>query len=331
MLKQLEKVAKKLLEGKKGILAADESVKTMNKRLEAVKIEPTFENRFLWREIILKTKGIEKMISGIIFYDETLRQPLTDGKNIFSFLKEKGILAGIKVDEGLYFFNDRNESFTLGLDRLSKKLEEYKNLGCVFSKWRAVYKIGAHLPTKAALTANAIDLARYALISQKNGLLPVVEPEVLVLEGKHNIEKSYQVMKMVLQEVFFWLKEFGVHLQAMLLKTNMVLPARESNQVFDPQEIAQKTVNLLKETVDERTGGIVFLSGGLTPDEATLFLGTMNKLYKNLPWHLSFSFGRALQEEGLKTWAGKKENVFKAQEKLYHRAVKVFQARSGKI
>lgn len=330
MLKSLEKLAKKLVAKKKGILAADESIKTMTKRLLAVKVESTLKTRSLWREIILSTLNIERYLSGVILYDETLRLPLTDGRNIIDLLKEKGIIPGIKVDEGTYKFNDDGETFTLGLDQLEKRLEEYKKMGCFFTKWRAVYKISAHLPSEAAINGNNIGLSQYALIAQKNGFVPIVEPEVLVLEGKHEIKKSYQVTKKVLANLFFWLKKFEVHFPAMLLKPNMVLAGKESRRQPKKEEVTKLTVKALKETVDEKVPGIVFLSGGLSPDEATEYLRLINKLAKNLPWQLSFSFGRALQQEALKVWAGKKESIKKAQEIFYKRTLKVSLARDGK-
>lgn len=330
MTKNLEKIARQLVEKKKGVLAADESIKTMTKRLESVGIESTLKNRCLWREIILKTQGIEKFISGVILYDETLRTPMSDGKKIVEFLKEKNILVGIKVDEGIYKFNDQGESFTLGLDRLEKRLIEYQKMGCVFTKWRAVYQINSHLPSEAAIIANNIGLSQYALISQKNHFVPIVEPEILVLEGDHSIEKSYQITKNVLKNLFYWLSSFKIHFKGMLLKPNMVLAGKRAKKQPSIDEVVDLTVKVLKETVPSDVAGIVFLSGGLSPDEATDYLREMNRRYKKLPWPLSFSFGRALQQEGLKTWKGKKENIKKAQETCYRRALKVSLARDGR-
>jgi len=323
----LSEVAKKMVAPKKGILAADESLKTMTKRLEVIGVESTLENRSMWRQIMVESQGIENYISGIILFDETLRNPLPNGKLIVDILKEKGILPGIKTDEGVYKFNDQEESFTLGLDKLKKRYEEYKAMGAVFAKWRAVYKVGDEMPSKAALVSNAVGLAQYALITQQSGLVPIVEPEVMVLEGSHDIEKSKEVTEEVLEKVFKWLKRFGVDLTGMLLKPNMVLAGKDSVKQPTVEEIAEKTVEVLKKTVPEEVPGIVFLSGGLTPDQSTDYLKAMNSKYKDLPWQLSYSFGRALQQEGLKAWGGKEENVKVAQEIFLERAKKVSDAR----
>ncbi len=323
----LAKVARELVAPKKGILAADESVKTMGKRLEVIGVTSTQENRSRWREIIAEAQGIEEAISGIILFDETLREPLPKGKMIADLLRSKNIYPGIKVDKGVVKFNEQEETFTQGLDKLEERLLEYKNIGAVFVKWRAVYKIGEKMPTPAAITANSIGLAEYAILSQRAGLVPIVEPEVLVLDGVHNINRSYEVTQQVLEDVFHWLKQFGVQLDGMLLKPNMVLPGKESSNQVAAEEIARLTVETLKATVPTEVPGIVFLSGGLTPDQSTEYLKTMNAMYHGLPWQLSYSFGRALQQEALKAWMGKPENVKTAQDTLMTRAKKVSQAR----
>ncbi|MCX7955896.1 MAG: fructose-bisphosphate aldolase class I [Patescibacteria group bacterium] len=324
----LNQITKQLVAPKKGILAADESLKTMTKRLSSIGVESTLENRSMWRQIMVETEGIENYISGIILYDETLRNPLSNGKMIADILKEKGILVGIKTDEGTYKFNNHEETFTLGLDNLEKKYEEYKKMGAVFAKWRAVYKVGDDLPSKEARVANAIGLTQYALITQRAGLVPIVEPEVLVLEGDHDIETSEEATEEVLEDVFKWLERFNVDFSGMLLKPNMVLAGKESKNQPTIEEIAQKTVKVLKKTVPEEVPGIVFLSGGLSPDEATEYLKKMNEMYKNdLPWQLSYSYGRALQQEGLKAWSGKPENISQAQKVFIERCKKVSEAR----
>lgn len=323
----LNEIAKKMVAPKKGILAADESLKTMTKRLDAIGVESTLENRSMWRQIMVEAEGIENYISGIILYDETLRNPLPNGKMIAEILKEKGILPGIKTDEGVYKFNEKEESFTLGLDKLKKRYEEYKTMGAVFAKWRAVYKVSDEMPSKAARVANAIGLAQYALITQTAGLVPIVEPEVLVLEGNHNIGKSEEVTEEVLEDVFKWLERFGVDFSGMLLKPNMVLAGKDCSEQPTIDEITEKTVKVLKNTVPQEVPGIVFLSGGLTPDQSTDYLKAMNSNYKDLPWELSYSFGRALQQEGLRAWGGKMENVKIAQEVFLTRAKKVSEAR----
>lgn len=323
----LNEIAKKMVAPKKGILAADESLKTMTKRLDAIGVESTLENRSMWRQIMVEAEGIENYISGIILYDETLRNPLPNGKMIAEILKEKGILPGIKTDEGVYKFNEKEESFTLGIDKLKKRYEEYKTMGAVFAKWRAVYKVSDEVPSKAARVANAIGLAQYALITQTAGLVPIVEPEVLVLEGNHNIGKSEEVTEEVLEDVFKWLERFGVDFSGMLLKPNMVLAGKDCSEQPTIDEITEKTVKVLKNTVPQEVPGIVFLSGGLTPDQSTDYLKAMNSNYKDLPWELSYSFGRALQQEGLRAWGGKMENVKIAQEVFLTRAKKVSEAR----
>lgn len=323
----LNNVAKKMVAPKKGILAADESLKTMTKRLEAIGVESTLENRSMWRQIMVEAEGIENYISGIILFDETLRNPLPNGKMIVDILKEKGILPGIKTDEGVYKFNEKEESFTLGLDNLKKRYEEYKAMGAVFAKWRAVYKVGEEIPSKAARVSNAIGLAQYALITQTAGLVPIVEPEVLVLEGSHDIKKSEEVTEEVLEDVFKWLERFGVDFSGMLLKPNMILAGKDCSEQPTIEEIVEKTVKVLKKTVPQEVPGIVFLSGGLTPDQSTDYLKAMNSTYKDLPWQLSYSFGRALQQEGLRAWGGKVENVKMAQEAFLARAKKVSEAR----
>ncbi len=326
----LAKVARELVAPRKGILAADESTGTMKKRLDAIGVEATPENRSMWREIMANAQGIEEAISGVILYDETLRGPLPNGKMIADLLKSKNIHPGIKVDLGVVKINEQGETFTQGLDKLSDKLLEYKNMGAAFTKWRAVYKVGENMPTTAAIAANSIGLAEYALLSQKAGLVPIVEPEVLVLEGSHDINKSKEITLKILKDVFVWLKEFGVQLDGMLLKPNMVLPGKDSQKKSTAEEIAQLTVEVLKATVPTEVPGIVFLSGGLTPDQSTEYLKTMNAKYPGLPWQLSYSFGRALQQEALQVWMGKPENVKATQDAFMVRARKVSQSRDGK-
>jgi len=322
--------AKSLVPPNKGMLAADESIETMTKRLEQFGIVSTPENRSLWREIMATTPGVEAAISGVILFDETFRSPLPNGKMIADLLSSKKIMPGIKVDEGTVKFNSDEETFTLGLDHLAKRLVEYKEIGAVFTKWRAVYKVGEKLPSPAAVTSNSIGLAEYAFLVQQAGLVPIVEPEVLVLEGGHDIEKSKKVTEGVLRDVFYWLKQFGVQLDSMLLKPNMVLAGRDCPTQPGSEEIATKTVDVLRPAVPKEVPGIVFLSGGLTPDQSTEYLKTMNKMFPNLPWQLSYSFGRALQQEGLAAWGGKSENIKATQEVFLARCKKVSEARNGK-
>ena len=323
----MKNVAQELVSPHRGILAADESTGTMKKRLDAIGVESTLQNRSMWREIMATTDGVETAISGVILFDETLRELLPGGQKIADLLKSKNIHPGIKVDGGVVKFNDQGETFTLGLDGLSERLSEYKEMGATFTKWRAVYKISDILPSDAALVGNSIGLAEYALIVQKAGMVPIVEPEILVLEGTHDLNKSKEVTIKVLKDVFSWLKKFGVKMEDMLLKPNMVLPGRDCKNQSTAVEIAKATVEALKEAVPAQVPGIVFLSGGLTPDESTNYLGEMNKTFKDLPWQLSYSFGRALQQEGLKAWSGKTENIKIAQEVFMNRAKKVSAAR----
>lgn len=325
----LAKIAKELVSSKKGILAADESSGTMNKRLDAIKVEGTLENRSMWREIAVSSPGIEDAISGVILFDETLRAPLPNGKMITDLLKSKNIHPGIKVDLGLVKINEQGESFTQGLDKLEERLVEYKKMGATFAKWRAVYKIGENMPSTAGIMANSIGLAQYAFLCQKVGLVPIVEPEILVLDGSNDINKSKEVTNKILKDVFYWLKQFRIQFSGMLLKPNMVLPGKESQNKSTTEEIARLTVETLKATVPVEVPGIVFLSGGLTPDESTEYLKTMNAMYKDLPWQLSYSFGRALQQEALHVWMGKPENVEATQKAFMVRARKVSSARDG--
>jgi len=322
----LQEIIKALVAPRKGILAADESVGTMGKRLAAINVESTPKNRSMWREIMVTSTEVEKAISGLILFDETLRNPLPNGKMITDILKEKNILSGIKVDKGTVKFNSDEETYTLGLDGLVESLIEYKKMGASFTKWRATYKVSDLLPSSVAITVNSIGLAQYALMVQKIGLVPIVEPEVLVLEGSHDLKRSAEVTELVLKDVFKWLKDFGVRLDSMLLKPNMVLPGKDSQKQSSAEEIAAATVQVFRATVPDLVPGIVFLSGGLTPDQATEYLKTMNQANEKTPWRLSYSFGRALQQEGLTVWGGREENIKKAQEVFLHRAKKVSEA-----
>lgn len=325
----LEKVARGLVAPKKGILAADESTGTMTKRLDAIGVEATPENRSMWREIMADAQGIEEAVSGVILFDETLRLVLPNRKMIADLLKSKNIYPGIKVDLGVVKINEQGETFTQGLDKLEDRLSEYKKMGATFAKWRAVYKIGENIPSTAAVTANSIGLAQYSFLCQRAGLVPIVEPEILVLEGSHDINKSKEVTALVLKDVFYWLKQFGIQLNGMLLKPNMVLPGKDSQKKATAEEIARLTVETLKVNVPAEVPGIVFLSGGLSPDESTEYLKMMNTMYKDLPWQLSYSFGRALQQEALHAWMGKSENIKVTQNTFMVRARKVSNARNG--
>lgn len=296
----------------KGILAADESTGTIKKRFDSIGVESTEENRKNYRELLFTTKGIEKFISGVILYDETIRQGL--GK----ILEDKGILIGIKVDLGI-----NPEGITEGLVGLKERVEEYKKMGASFTKWRAVITIGG----KDNLAENAERLAEYAKICQTVELVPIVEPEVL-MDGDHTIEQCEAVTETTLKKVFEKLTAKNVNLKEMLLKPNMVLSGKDCLQQASVNEVANKTANCFIKTVSVEVPGIVFLSGGLSPDEATENLRVINQI-PNLPWQMSFSFGRALQQEVLQIWQGKAENKEAAQQIFYARAEKVSLARQG--
>ncbi len=322
----LESIAKALVAPGKGILAADESFPTIEKRFEAIHIPSTEENRFVYRRILFSTPGIEEFLSGIIMFDETLREEMPINPKI---------MRGIKVDEGTVQLADHaDEKVTEGLGTLATRLQEYKKLNAVFTKWRAVFTITPKTPTIQCVETNSKLLAEYARICQDNGFVPIVEPEVL-MDGDHNIDRCAEVTRAVLKIVFMKLNEEAVNLKAILLKPNMILPGKDSPDKSTPEEIAQKTIEVLKEVVPQEVPGIVFLSGGQTPDEATRNLREMNKFINlssqdALPWQLSFSFGRALQEEALKAWKGKDENIKIAQKKFHDRAKIAGDARYGK-
>jgi fructose-bisphosphate aldolase class I len=327
---QLLKTTRQLVAPGKGILAADESFPTIKKRFDSIDVESTKENRRAYREILFTTKGVEEFISGVIMFDETLRLPsLAQGKPAAKILKEKGIIPGIKVDEGKVDIPDSpGEKITKGLDGLTERLKEYKGLGARFTKWRAVITIGEGLPTEACIDANAKALGRFAALSQEAGLVPVVEPEVL-MDGSHSIESCKEATTRTLTSVFSALEKEKVVLAGMLLKTNMVIPGKDSPQKASPQKVAEATLACFRRVVPEELPGIVFLSGGQGPEEATENLNAMN-LIGNVPWELSFSYGRALQRPALEAWKGKGENRDKAQQAFYHRAKLNSVARYGK-
>lgn len=316
----MEEIVKLLVAPGKGILAADESFPTIEKRFAKIGVESTLETRRAYRELLFSTAGMEKYISGIIMFDETIHQkiPIRDG-----------IVHGIKVDQGkIDFAGHPGEKITQGIKGLSKRLKEYSSLGAKFSKWRAVFSISISTPSVDCITQNSESLAEFARISQENGFVPIVEPEVL-MDGDHGIDKCAQVTRTVLKIVFVKLKEAGVDLSKMLLKPNMVLPGKDSSYQSSAGEIAQKTIEILKESVPAEVPGIVFLSGGQSPNEATDNLREMNKI-DNVPWQLSFSFGRALQDPALEAWKGKFENVKKAQDVFLMRAKMNSEARYGR-
>lgn len=316
----LKQAAAEMIPSGKGILAIDESMGSIKKRFDSAGVDCTEENRRLYRELLITAPGIEEFIGGMILFDETIRQKTKDGKTFVSVLEEKGIVPGIKVDTGakemaLY----PGEKVTEGLDGLRERLAEYKKMGARFAKWRAVIVIGKDLPTSACIKANVHALSRYAALCQEEGLVPMVEPEVL-MDGDHSIQRCYEVTAKTLQAVFKELTQMGVDPQGTILKTSMVIPGSEFSGETDYKLVAEKTVECLKENVPENIAGIVFLSGGQSEKEATVHLNDMHKMYPDLPWPLSFSYGRAIQAPALKIWGADQNNIKEAQDVLVKRS-----------
>lgn len=316
---QMESTAHALVAQDKGILAADESTGTIEKRLQSVGAACTEDNRRTYRELLFTTRGLGEFISGVILFDETIRQKSADGATLVEALHRQGIIPGIKVDKGAKALaGSPGEKITEGLDGLRERLAEYRGLGARFTKWRAVITVGANIPTDGCLRANAHGLARFAALSQEAGLVPIVEPEVL-MDGDHTIERHAEVTQRTLQIVFEALAETGVRLEAMLLKPNMVLSGKDCPQQASVAEAAEATLRCMRRTVPAAVPGLVFLSGGQSDVRATEHLNAMNQR-NGAPWELSFSFGRALQAPALKAWAGLPANGAAAQQKLLHRA-----------
>src|SRR5437870_11978106 len=289
----LESVAKKLVAPGKGILAADESSGTIEKRLKTINVPSTEENRRTYREILFTTASAGEFISGVILFDETIRQKARDGRSFVEVLEQQGIVPGIKVDKGAKAMaNFPGEKITEGLDGLRERLTEYRRLGARFAKWRAVIAIGDKIPTRTCIDANAEALARYAALCQDSNLVPIVEPEVL-MDGAHTIHRHFEVTQQTLESVFHALFEHRVELEGMLLKPNMVLSGKDCPQQASVQEVADATVRCMKRVVPAAVPGLVFLSGGQTDLQATEHLNAMSQL-PDLPWQLSFSYGRAL-------------------------------------
>ncbi|CAN0926284.1 Fructose-bisphosphate aldolase 1, cytoplasmic [Linum grandiflorum] len=313
----------------KGILAADESTGTIGKRLASINVENVEENRRGLRELLFTTPGALQYLSGVILFEETLYQKTKSGKPFVDLLKENGVLPGIKVDKGTVELAGTNgETTTQGLDGLGARCAKYYEAGARFAKWRAVLKIGATEPSQLAINENANGLARYAIICQENGLVPIVEPEILV-DGPHDIEKCADVTERVLAACYKALNDHHVFLEGTLLKPNMVTPGSDAKKV-SPEVIAEYTVRALQRTMPAAVPAVVFLSGGQSEEQATVNLNAMNKLQTKKPWSLSFSFGRALQSSTLKAWAGKEENIEKAQNAFLARAKANSEATLGK-
>ncbi len=325
----LEATAKALVAAPKGILAADESNATIAKRFEAIGIPNSETARRDYRHLLFTSPDVAKTVSGVILYDETIRQKAADGTPLTKILLDQGVFPGIKVDTGAKeMAGYPGEKITEGLDGLRERLAEYAKLGARFTKWRAVITIGAGTPTPANLHANTHALARYAALAQEAGLVPIVEPEVL-MDADNTIQVCEAVTGQALQNLFSELKTMGVHLPGVLLKPNMVIAGKKCPKQATAQEVAERTVKTLKAHVPKTVAGIVFLSGGQTPEQATDHLRIMNTLGPH-PWVLSFSYGRALQEPALKAWAGKAANVKKAQKEFQAVANANAQATLGK-
>jgi len=316
----LAQTAHSLIADGKGILAADETVATITKRFDALKIDSTPESRRDYRDLLLTTKGAPEFVSGVIFYDETIRQKEADGKPLVAIASRLGIIPGIKVDLGAKpLAGHPDEYVTEGLDGLRERLIEYRELGARFAKWRAVFKVTGALPSRASLVANAEALARYAMLCQEQELVPIVEPEVLMY-GPHGIERCEQVTSEVLHTVFDALFVHGVRLEEMLLKPNMVVSGDESRERAGVEAVAEATLRVLRRHVPAAVPGVVFLSGGQSDVLATRHLDAINRAEGRKPWTLSFSYGRALQDAALSTWRGRHENVGAAQKAFHHRA-----------
>ncbi len=326
---ELEATIYDMVQAGKGILAADESAPTIARRFAAIDVESTEENRRSYRGMLFSTPGLDEFISAVILFEETLTQQSDEGIALPEVLARKGIVPGIKVDKGLQpLANAAGDKVTQGLDGLAERLQLYKTQGARFAKWREVYPITAHNPTALGLEVNAEMLARYAAICQTEGFVPIVEPEVLI-DGDHSIERSAEVIEAVLHAVFHALHRHKVVLECIVLKPSMVTPGKEHPVRATPEEVAEATVRVFRRVVPAAVPSINFLSGGQTPEEATANLNAMNALFKDAPWELSFSYGRALQEPALKAWQGKAENAAATQQALYQRAFLNGAARTG--
>ena len=319
-LDTLAATAQKMVANNRGLLAIDESDGTIKKRFDTISVPSTEENRRDYRANLMRADGLGRYIGGVILFDETLRQSAADGTKIVELVKAQGIVPGIKVDKGTKpLAGFPGETATEGLDGLAARVEEYVALGAGFAKWRAVIHIGDGYPTPTGIEANAHGLARYARICQEGGLVPVVEPEVL-MDGGHDIDTCQRVTEATLDAVFAALKAYGVALEGMILKPNMVIAGSDCQVQAGTDEIAAKTVATLRRCVPAAMPGITFLSGGQTEVEATVNLGAMNAQFGPNPWKLSFSYGRALQASALKAWGGKAENEAAARDALLQRA-----------
>ena len=329
-LEELNAIANKMVAPGKGILAADESTGTIQKRFDKIGVANTEDNRRDYREFLFRTeKTMREHISGVILFDETIRQKAKDGTPLVKLIADAGAVPGIKVDAGAKpLAGAPNDTITEGLDGLRERFVDYHKLGARFAKWRGVYEIAQGNPSHDAIHANAHALARYAALAQENGIVPIVEPELL-MDGDHTIERCEGVTEWILMEVFQELYYAGVKLEGMILKPNMVVPGKKAPKQNSVEEVAERTIKVLKRCVPGAVPGIAFLSGGQSDEEATAHLSAMNAI-GGLPWALTFSYGRALQAAPQAAWAGKPENVAKAQAAFAHRALMNSLAATGK-
>ena len=328
-MSELNKIALKILENGKGILAADESTGTMTKRLEGVKVESTIENRIKFRETLFSAKGMSECIGGVILYDETIKQKTNGGKEVPKLLSDMGSIAGIKVDTGAkQLAGSPNEKITEGLDGLRDRLKEYSNLGAQFTKWRGVYNISKEYPSRLSIHSNAHALARYAALVQECNMVPIVEPEVL-MDGDHSADDCFKKTSEVIKKCFEELQLHKVDLTGVILKPNMILAGSESNNQISNEETAKLTVKCLKESVPSEVPGIAFLSGGQTEVQATENLNLINK-FNDTNFIMSYSYGRALQQSALKHWAKDINDVEGTQAVFDHRAKMCTLAAQGK-
>ena len=326
--KTLEEIANYIVSDGKGILAADESSGTIEKRFKSINVESTEDNRRKDREMLFRSPAMAEAIGGVILFDETLRQKSSDGDYLRNVILDHGSLPGIKVDQGVKEFEGgSDEKITTGLDGLHERCQEYEKLGAKFTKWRAVLNLSDEIPSNNCISENMNALAEYALIAQQNNMVPIVEPEV-IMDGSHSVERCHEVTNQTLLVLFEMLDKKNVNIKGTLLKPNMVVSGTENNYQAPIEEVAEKTLQCLKSSVPDELPGIVFLSGGQSDLDATAHLDAMNKI-GGFKWKLSFSYGRALQQAALKTWAGKDENLEAAQKAFSHRAVMNMKAAQG--
>ena len=326
--KTLEEIANYIVSDGKGILAADESSGTIEKRFKSINVESTEDNRRKYREMLFRSPVMAEAIGGVILFDETLRQKSGDGDYLRNVILDHGSLPGIKVDQGVKEFEGgSDEKITTGLDGLHERCQEYEKLGAKFTKWRAVLNVSDEIPSNNCISENMNALAEYALIAQQSNMVPIVEPEV-IMDGSHSVERCHEVTNQTLLVLFEMLDKKNVNIKGTLLKPNMVVSGTENNYQAPIEEVAEKTLQCLKSSVPDELPGIVFLSGGQSDLDATAHLDAMNKI-GGFKWKLSFSYGRALQQAALKTWAGKDDNLEAAQKAFSHRAVMNMKAAQG--